>query len=481
MKKIMKALLALVIVCVCFVAGCGVAGLQNNPAIEATVIGNGGMAMIKGDYLYFVNGYQDYKEYTDVNTDNKFGTVARSGIYRTKLVNGEVVRDENGFLVEAECVVPQTVGYQYGSFVIVGNYIYYLTPHMENAWVDGEKVLKNAWVDVCRINIDGTGMTKLYNTTNDSSSALNWSVYRMDGKTYIVLVDGTSLVSIDGDTGSSVVMAENVASVKLLKQSKYVYGCNDLKDSEKYVYYTREYNEDDRENGGKGNMLCRVEIGKSEENIVVCDNTNNYELIAYANGCVYYTKVNDESSNNWIKTVYRRNVSTNIEEFVCGNYSNLLIIDNNDPNSIDNYAIGVDSNKYMYLLVNGEQKHIYTASADVKLIGVDNGRVYFVENSAIYSLDYVADSAEPKQISNADKSYMLDDVNLVDMDGRRIYVYASYESESGDKHYYLNIIDSQNPDAECEFVGVFAEGETPAEPEETEDEEGNTIKDMWIK
>ena len=55
MKKIMKALLALVIVCVCFVAGCGVAGLQNNPAIDATVIGNGGMAMIKGDYLYYVN------------------------------------------------------------------------------------------------------------------------------------------------------------------------------------------------------------------------------------------------------------------------------------------------------------------------------------------------------------------------------------------------------------------------------------------
>ena len=33
--------------------GCG--GLKDNPAINATVYSNGGMSVIKGDYLYYVN------------------------------------------------------------------------------------------------------------------------------------------------------------------------------------------------------------------------------------------------------------------------------------------------------------------------------------------------------------------------------------------------------------------------------------------
>ena len=39
--------------------GCGDKGLKDNPPTNATVISNGGMSVIKGDYLYFVNGFVD--------------------------------------------------------------------------------------------------------------------------------------------------------------------------------------------------------------------------------------------------------------------------------------------------------------------------------------------------------------------------------------------------------------------------------------
>ena len=87
-----KKLLSLVIMCFMAVsilfAGCTPKGLTDNPATDANVISNGGMTVVKGDYLYYVNGYIDETSLT--TDDNKSGKVEHAGIYRTKLVDGKI-------------------------------------------------------------------------------------------------------------------------------------------------------------------------------------------------------------------------------------------------------------------------------------------------------------------------------------------------------------------------------------------------------
>lgn len=493
MKKIYSKILAVLVLCLCFLTACSPSALTNNPDKDALTTGNGGLAVIKDDYLYYVNGYEDYTNFKEVGKDNKFGSITRGGIYRTKLVDGKVVRDEDGFLTDTECVVPQCVGYSNGGFYIVGDYIYYLTPHMENARNDsGEKVLKNEWSDICRINIDGTKQKRLAYTTNNSDT-IKWSVYTIEGKTYIVILDGTDLLSIDGETGKSVKMASNVASVELLQQASFVYGSSDLVDAYKYVYYTREYTEDDTENGGAGNKLCKVAINSDKEIVVACDRISNYSILGYVNGAVYYSKVKDDSNVTWVKEVYRRRVSNEVaEEKVCGNYSQFVFINNNDDASLDNGAIVVDENNYMYLVWNGSRKLLVKADKAVTLIGETGGHIYYTmgEKSSdsesktssdlkIYAIDYTASEPTAVEIGKSGKNYKLDNSKLIDLDGRRLFVLAEYESKDGDKNYYLNIIDGYDTETASDFVGKFADGETPAKPADPKDEE--TEKEQWIK
>ncbi len=480
MKKLFTTMFAVLVFCMCFLTACGPSGLENNPSSNLTAIGNGGLAVVKGDYLYYINGYQDYTEYTDVKNDNKFGEIERGAIYRTKLVNGKVSRNEDGMLNETECVVPHTVGYDKGGFYIVGDYIYYLTPHMENALDEsGSKVLKNDWSDICRIKIDGTGYKRLNYTTSDSRVA-DWAVYTIDNKAYIVVLDGTDLLCFDGENGTMITMATGVSTIARIEQSNFNYGQDNLNDITKYIYYTREYTENDSEYGKSGNKLCKVAVNSTEEIVVACDLSNNYELIDYVNGSVYYTKTID-SDVTWASSIYRRDLATNTESKVCDEYTNYIILNNNNSESMDNKLVVVDSNNYMYLINNSSRKVIYTASNSITFIGEDNGKVYFVEDSKIYALNYASEASEPVLISDENKTYKLNDTSLIDFDGRRFYVYVEYTASDSTTNYYLNIYDSHDTETTSDFVGKFVDSELPAEPEEVENEDGEIEKDQWIK
>jgi hypothetical protein len=105
--------------------GCSNKGLEDNPSKTAQVVSNGGMTVVKGDYLYYVNGFVD-RANLDVKKDNKFGDVEKGAIYRTKLNdNSEIAKDSEGFLEKTECVVPKVVGFDNGGFYIIDDYIYY--------------------------------------------------------------------------------------------------------------------------------------------------------------------------------------------------------------------------------------------------------------------------------------------------------------------------------------------------------------------
>ena len=59
----------------------------------------------------------------DPRYDNKQGKVNHSAIYRTKLSDGQIVKDEEGFLEKSERVVSRVVGFKNGGFFIIDDYI----------------------------------------------------------------------------------------------------------------------------------------------------------------------------------------------------------------------------------------------------------------------------------------------------------------------------------------------------------------------
>lgn len=119
------------------------------------VASNGGMAVVYGDYLYFVNGY------AGVDADNAFGEVVKGAVARVALENGL----PKG---EAQIIVPKNVygtDKNYGGIYISDHYIYYATTSTE---LDGNGNPKTGKCVLMRTKVDGTD-TKEIATFDDHS------------------------------------------------------------------------------------------------------------------------------------------------------------------------------------------------------------------------------------------------------------------------------------------------------------------------
>ena len=123
MKKFITFTLCLLL-CVATL-GLSACGGNKKEKVDTSVAsrGNGGMVVTRGDYVYFVNGYNSYEFYSESNLDKKF-TVG--GLYRAKLnSDGELSYNEDGSVATAERISSDLVGFEYTSLYVFGNYIYY--------------------------------------------------------------------------------------------------------------------------------------------------------------------------------------------------------------------------------------------------------------------------------------------------------------------------------------------------------------------
>ena len=118
-------------------AGCG--DYYNSDRLEGDISGevvsNGGFAVVKGNYVYYINGIES-------NTaNNAYGEVQKGALMR---ISSSALSE--GEYDSAEIVVPEIVydgGYDAGIF-IEGDYVYYATPNntrnmqaeIENTWLN---------------------------------------------------------------------------------------------------------------------------------------------------------------------------------------------------------------------------------------------------------------------------------------------------------------------------------------------------------
>lgn len=174
------------------------------------VVSNGGFAVEKGDYVYFINGVES-------NTaNNTLGVPVKGAIMRISTAD---LKGRNYAL--ADMVVPTVTysqNYETGIFVY-GDYVYYSTP---STTVISDGSVQNTRLELKSAKLDGTGISKNPYITFDG---LNVDFrFVEDGGTVYVLYAATSetlygestgvtnLHSINTATGENTLLAYNVKS-----------------------------------------------------------------------------------------------------------------------------------------------------------------------------------------------------------------------------------------------------------------------------
>lgn len=469
-----KTLLSLIIMC--FMAftivfsGCSPKGLQDNPPTDANVISNGGMTVVKGDYLYYVNGYID--ETTLKLKDNEFGEVVKSGIYRTKLVNGKIVKDKDGFVKDengndlTECVVPKVVGFSNGGFYIMDDYIFYATPNMN---LDRESNLLNDTVEFHRIGINGT-KDKLVYTTTETQDNLDWSLYKIGDTIYLTTYVGSTIIIVNTETQKVVAEIKDCTSYAFLHETGYKTGDTRDSDAQKCIYFTRAITEDDNLGSDyKGNLICKVDIttGEIAKLDVASAKDYTYSIKNVQRNKVYYTKTNSKigglellyakkTENNWMNATEQKVTNVVYNSYYYCTYG-------------DNLIIGSNSNG-TFVIESGIAKH--ALAEETTILGVHAGYAYYAKDNKLMRFEIRADfsggTVTAETVTDENKTHDITDSNYIDFDNQRVYVYCSYQpaGDSEESNYYLNYIDSELNER---FVGKFEESHLPEVPEQDEE------------
>lgn len=190
-------------------------GVYKGDALEGDIfkgepVSNGGFAVEKGDYIYYINGKQS-------NTaDNTFGKVETGAIMR---ISTDDIKARN--YANTQTVVPEIVhsGNYNGGLFIYGDYVYYSTPSTEKN-SDGE--IQNSTVLFKRAKLDGTEVMKGYYAKYTDNTVQYRFVEGKDKVVYLLYVATnenlygtayTNLHSVNTQTGTDTVLAYNVGNV----------------------------------------------------------------------------------------------------------------------------------------------------------------------------------------------------------------------------------------------------------------------------
>lgn len=435
------------------------------PSADARVYGNGGLAVTKGDYLYFLNGYRTYADVTkEEKTLYNHENVVRGAIYRTKLsATGDLTVDEDGNIVSSsvERVIDKIACFENGGLYIVGNYIYYATPNTQD---DRSGNLLNNYVDYCRASLSDPSDRDVLYTSDGSVSEGEWHVYGEGSDIFLVI-----------DTGSKVVCVKNGndAYDMIDSYSSLDFWTNEdghtLQDYEKYVYYTRALSDDDAVSGG--NVLARVRLGSSDEEILSRDGSSTITIKDLKNGKIYYT--NSDGKLRVATPTFGVVSGIGNTALTQKSYDNMYIVDNKDATSTLNRVLVYEESKEesgkdtLSYYDNGSWEKTLVISANMNILEVDGNYVYYydTDESTIYRVDIL--SKVSTKLINGDNtfSFSADQTMNFDVDVNYMYFLNGYTVDSTTV-YYLERVDMAYDAPTHTFIGQFVDGEEPVVEEE---------------
>lgn len=279
MKKFIPALVMMLFATIALFAGC--ASKTPTPNSTDPVIGNGGLSVIKGDYIYYVNGYES-NETTKSSHANKEGQVKVSSIYMAKIQNGE--------LSDKRQLVSKVGGFEYSDLYIFGDKLYFLTPNTKK---DDTGAIRSDIITLCSVQLDGSRLTEIFTPTQYSSGA--FSMKEVNGKVYAFVFDGATISQIELDNKNKVTQISADVTSFATSRDKTCYSENAQKTLDQsldgYLFYSRSRNEQEGKNEGVGgNILERYNIATGEKTILSSNINTTTKVTNVEGGRLFYTK-----------------------------------------------------------------------------------------------------------------------------------------------------------------------------------------------
>lgn len=438
-KKFAIVFLALVMVLAVF-AGCG-GDFSSKPldgySSSGEVTSNGGFVVQKGEWIYFINGSEEY------TADNTFNKVQKGSLMRIK--ESDLAA---GNYDKTDVVVPLLmVSQDYTSgLYIYGDYVYYATPTSTKN-KDGK--VENSYLDFKRSKLDGSStMRDYYFRISD-----NTTVYRyveVEGTVYCLYVDSgeKEIHSYNTATNENTVLAAGYESYVFdasdvtnpnvyytmpvekkvgykkgsTNQEKYkqVYTANAATTKSPYEIdlaadYTDKDSGDVMEYVNLGTLVFDG-IGKLDTPTVfnvdgndgASDKGYTYSLIKYENGGLYYTRTDATASGSSV-----------------GDGGALYYIADGDVKAADWNAVkGNDSDKNVQLAANT------TTAGASSMFYIEEGAHYYmyVKDNAIVRVK-VGDSSNAFAEETVYVAYNATGATLLYRDGN--YVYYSTSGTNG--------------------------------------------------
>ena len=152
------------------------------PSKNADVVGNGGLAVQKGNYIYFVNGFQSVDDIKKKDASYTVGSLLLMKLGE----NGEVVTDEDGLLKDEYYITMSSAlcGYEVTNLYVFGDYLYFVTPCLENE--SGDKTWAKERVIFNRIKLDKAGKVEQVYETGVKYDQLEYEFYESNNNLYIL-------------------------------------------------------------------------------------------------------------------------------------------------------------------------------------------------------------------------------------------------------------------------------------------------------
>ena len=326
--------------------------LSTVPDARYAVFSNGGSAVQFGNYVYFVNGHGGFADPN--GDANVWREVEKGGLYRARLRGSGVSRtfnfwygqrqlyvfdanisghsemefysssehivvyllDEDGeyvyidgerqvdheapreyiHRVDVERVIGKRIGQEHtvvgGGIFILGEWIFFSSPHNLR---DHAGVVQSARTDFFKARLDGSRMYQIYTTVNHRDEAnninpLQYSFYKFNGNYYLVVLDGTEIVSVQMDRGGNRVrspqtIASDVTSAYFPTRPIYYHGIYE-NGVENFIYWTRNATANDPIT--MGNVLISMRPNGAER-AMLYNGRGTAQIMGTDNGIFFYS------------------------------------------------------------------------------------------------------------------------------------------------------------------------------------------------
>ena len=352
-------------------------------------VSNGGFAVEKGEYVYFINGQ------ALSTADNTYGSVQKGSLMRIKKSD----LSDPAKCGNAETVVPLLVvgGDMSAGIYIHGDYVYFATPRTDKDLNNNVK----AGLDFKRAKLDGTEvMSDAYFQTTSTTVQFRF-VTAKNGKVYCMYVDGGALKSYCVDDRKETVLVKGA-------ESSFIFDETD-KDSD-VVYYTMKvpasfFGTDDEAKSDYSQIYrvtatatATVDASKASYTVTGDGYTATYDF----NEAYYQEKIDEakeaQKKDKDVKIPY------DLSDYTTYSYVNLgeLVVDGIGSNkesapdadiqqfhNMDDYTAAkkdsafAELTGYTYTLQSYENGGIYFTRANVNATENDPKYLYYVANDAI--------------------------------------------------------------------------------------------------